>query len=388
MVFTTFNLIFFILLIALSRLTPKKLVSLLYVLAGIIFLYKYSFICLLLWIGVSLILIFHYGFKEYWIRTMGWLASILLLIIAFKLEINLKPTFSFEIMLLFIYNLARAWSLYRSFPAFSNKSPKINDIISYLWFPPILFSGPIERFEEFQKMHHGKKTVCFYSVTKYLLSAISNGIAAFVLIKIFNPLLFDFNKATLVYLLIYLVQASLLVAFQFIAWIHLVRAVCHMMGYNFSRPNFQKFLTAGGLIEFWISWNMSFTKFVRDYVFFPKNRIPTTKEFLARLVLAFTIYGPMHGISPNFFLWGLLQATGLIIQSSYRILRRRVYLFQVFEIAFPHILKIAITLSWLVITTPLLLPEGSTLYTNLWIKISDLIPAAIEIATNLLNSDW
>lgn len=386
MVFDSFNLIFFGILIIFSWIIPKSLLSILYISAGILFLSKYSTICLLLWVGVTTVLIFYYRFNKLQLRMIGWVLMVSLLVIAQHMNIKLETNFSFEIMLLFIYNMARAWSLLKSFPPGNQNSPSVSDVISFLWFPPILFSGPIERFEEFQNMHHQRRSICLFSVTKYFGSALIHGLAAYALIRIFNPTLFDFNKAELSHLIIYMIQASLLVVFQFIAWIHVVRGVCHLMGYNFSRPNFHNFLTAGGLLEFWIRWNMSFTKFIRDYIFFPQNRIPTIPEFIFRTFCAFTLYGPMHGINPSFFLWGILQAIGLMIQSSYRIACRRLVLFSTMDKIFFKPFKITLTLTLLVVTTPLLLPEGNSLYRNIWSRILQQSELLTELQATLSST--
>ncbi len=369
MIFDLFNIIFFLILIILKWILPRSLLAPCFLLLGILFIFKYSLVCLLLWVGVTLIIISYYVFMEWWKRLTAFLLTALLILGAQKIGLNLEPKFSFEIMLLFIYNMSRAWSLYRSFPAMPFFSPKVSDVVCYLWFPPLLFSGPLERFGEFRRLHYSSNKVSIFNVTWYLSSAIGNGLIALILLKAFDPILFDFNKAELPLLSLYMVQSSLLIVFQFISWIHFVRAVCHLMGYNFSKPNFQNFLSSGGLLQFWINWNMSFTRFIRDYVFFPLNRIPSMKEILIRIIMAFSFYGPMHGVSPAFFLWGLLQGVALLVQSFYRISSRRLRFIRIIDQFFLKIFKNGLTLGWLALTTPLLLPEGPVLYQQIYIKI-------------------
>ena len=369
MVFDLFNIAYFFFLIILKWVLPRSLLTPCFIFLGVLFIWKYSLVCLILWIGISSIIVTHYRFPEWWKRLSGYVITATLFLVAKKLNFNLATSFSFEIMLLFIYNMSRAWSLLRSFPAHSTFSPKIRDILSYLWFPPLLFSGPLERFGEFRRMHYDSSRVSIPSILWYLSSAVINGLIALILIKVFNPSLFDFANAKLPLLITYMIQASLVIVFQFISWIHLVRAVCHLMGYDFSKPNFKNFLFGGGLLQFWINWNMSFTRFIRDYIFFPVDRIPSMKEILIRILMAFSFYGPMHGVSKTFFLWGILQGLALLVQSCYRISHRRLKFMTIIDRLFLKIFKIGITLGWLVLTTPLLLPEGVTLYQQIYFEI-------------------
>ena len=77
----------------------------------------------------------------------------------------------------------------------------------------------------------------------------------------------------------------------------------------------------------------------------------------------------MHGVSKTFFLWGILQGLALLVQSCYRISHRRLKFMTIIDRLFLKIFKIGITLGWLVLTTPLLLPEGVTLYQQIYFEI-------------------
>ena len=147
-------------------------------------------------------------------RLSGYVITAILFLVAKKLSFNLAPSFSFEF--LFIYNIACS-DLSQPTHRFS----KIRDILSYLWFPPLLFSGPLERFGEFRRMHYDSSRVSILTILWYLSSAIINGLIAVILIKVFNPSLFDFANAKLPLLITYMIQASLVIVFQFISWIHL-----------------------------------------------------------------------------------------------------------------------------------------------------------------------
>jgi alginate O-acetyltransferase complex protein AlgI len=78
-------------------------------------------------------------------------------------------------------------------------------------------------------------------------------------------------------------------------------------------PNFNAPYAAENLADFWRRWHITFSNWLRDYLYFslPGKRV---KFFnYANLVITFVIGGLWHGPSWNFVLWGALHGFGLAV---------------------------------------------------------------------------
>lgn len=80
------------------------------------------------------------------------------------------------------------------------------------------------------------------------------------------------------------------------------------------KDNFDSPYRAADLAEFWRRWHISFSTWLRDYLFFalPGKRPGTSAPYL-NLVLTFTLGGLWHGASWTYVLWGLTHGAGLAL---------------------------------------------------------------------------
>jgi len=96
---------------------------------------------------------------------------------------------------------------------------------------------------------------------------------------------------------------------------------------NFNRPYLKPDITA-----FWQSWHMTLSNWARFYVFTPFSRWLLRKDWastvitvlLAQLV-TMTVIGLWHGVTLNFFIWGLWQALGLWLHKQWSDRTRKWY---------------------------------------------------------------
>jgi alginate O-acetyltransferase complex protein AlgI len=90
---------------------------------------------------------------------------------------------------------------------------------------------------------------------------------------------------------------------------------------NFNAPYISKSLT-----EFWRRWHITFSTWLRDYIFFsfvakwPRKRL----ALYAGLVITMLIGGLWHGLGWTFVIWGALHGVGLAIAHAFSEWRRRV----------------------------------------------------------------
>jgi alginate O-acetyltransferase complex protein AlgI len=79
---------------------------------------------------------------------------------------------------------------------------------------------------------------------------------------------------------------------------------------NFAAP-----LTRTSLSDFWRSWHISLTSWVRDYVYYPV--LMTLRNTEVALLATMLVIGVWHGPKLGWMLWGLHHATGLIVLSRW-----------------------------------------------------------------------
>jgi D-alanyl-lipoteichoic acid acyltransferase DltB (MBOAT superfamily) len=89
--------------------------------------------------------------------------------------------------------------------------------------------------------------------------------------------------------------------------------VAQLVGFKLP-DNFNCPYRSESLIEFWRRWHISFSTWLRDYIFFalPSSRRAKWRLYWNTLV-TFALGGIWHGMSWTFLFWGLLHGLGLAV---------------------------------------------------------------------------
>ncbi len=87
--------------------------------------------------------------------------------------------------------------------------------------------------------------------------------------------------------------------------------------------NFLSPYKATSIIDFWRSWHMTLSRFLRDYLYFPLggNRKGPARRYL-NLIVVMTIGGLWHGAGWTFVLWGFLHGVYLLVNHAWRAIGR------------------------------------------------------------------
>ena len=89
--------------------------------------------------------------------------------------------------------------------------------------------------------------------------------------------------------------------------------VAQLLGFQLP-DNFNSPYRSESLVEFWRRWHISFSTWLRDYIFFA---LPSSRRAKWRLywntIVTFALGGMWHGASWTFLIWGLLHGTGLAV---------------------------------------------------------------------------
>ena len=133
--------------------------------------------------------------------------------------------------------------------------------------------------------------------------------------------------------------------------------------------NFFSPYKAGNIIEFWRRWNITLSRFLRDFLYIPLggNRCGVPRRYL-NLLVTMLLGGLWHGASWTFVLWGGLHGLMLAVNHAWHALRRRAGLpigndpraVRVAACAFTFIM---VTSAWVLFRAPSFAAAGTMLTT-------------------------
>jgi len=190
----------------------------------------------------------------------------------------------------------------------------------YIMFFPQLVAGPIERahnmLHQFREKHefdsnrvaHGLQLI-FWGLYKKVV--VADTIAIYVN-SIYNN--YTHNKG------LTLIVATYAFAFQiycdFSGYSDIAVGTAKVLGFdltqNFNLPYFSKSIT-----EFWRRWHISFSTWLRDYLYIPLGGNRSGKIKMHRnLMITMLLGGLWHGASWSFVIWGFLNGIYLSIEKA------------------------------------------------------------------------
>lgn len=201
--------------------------------------------------------------------------------------------------------------------------PKILDYLAYVFYFPSYASGPLFSFCEFQPQlktspvveadHFGIFLKIIWGLSKLLVlgTCIHPLISSSLLTDGYRHGIFDFFVSLICsYLYFYL---------NFSGSMDVVLAASEWLGIKLPE-NFNQPFKALNISEFWRRWHITLGNFLRYIVFFPVqrklvSRFPQLKLHIpaVSMGLCMLLMGLWHGFEINFFIYGGLHATGLII---------------------------------------------------------------------------
>ncbi len=202
------------------------------------------------------------------------------------------------------------------------EKPSFVDFTLYVTFYPQLILGPIIRLKKFilqletlqPRLAENYKQI----FTRILIAFIQKNVLAANLFVIVSPIYrsnFDYSSTTIIvahclsYLALYLELSS---------YISIVISISQAYGIivpeSYNSPLFAK-----NIAERWSRWNMTYTYWVRDYLFWPLMRFFNTKWNINKkttalgLYLVFLFTGFWHKLELQFFVWANYHFIGFVI---------------------------------------------------------------------------
>jgi D-alanyl-lipoteichoic acid acyltransferase DltB (MBOAT superfamily) len=201
------------------------------------------------------------------------------------------------------------------------------DFATYVVFFPSLSAGPIDRAERFagdlKKDFILTQDETLLAGQRILIGSFKKFVIAdtLALIALNDALATQVHTAG--WMWIHLYAYTLQIYFDFSGYTDLAIGIARLVGIrlpeNFAAPYLKPNLT-----QFWNSWHMTLTQWIRSYFFNPFNRwirgfknLPLWSMLLLGQLATMSLIGLWHGITWNFVLWGAWHGLGLFLQNRW-----------------------------------------------------------------------
>ncbi|MCR5266966.1 MAG: MBOAT family protein [Lachnospiraceae bacterium] len=189
-------------------------------------------------------------------------------------------------------------------------------------FFPTITSGPIERAGHFlpqldtRQEFDYERTVC--GATLLLVGLVKKIVIADSLSKYVDGVYDHLHNAQGCSILIATLLFALQIYCDFSGYSDMAVGLGKLLGFdliqNFKQPYF-----ATSIREFWASWHISLSTWLKDYIYIPLggNRKGKFRRSV-NLIVTFLISGLWHGANWTFVLWGFIHGTAQVIENTVR----------------------------------------------------------------------
>ena len=198
---------------------------------------------------------------------------------------------------------------------------------TYVIFFPTLAAGPIDRAERFvkdlQKEFALKQDDLLLAGQRIALGLFKK----FVIADMLALIALNDTLATQVHsggwMWIHLYAYAFQIYFDFSGYTDIAIGIGYLVGVKLPE-NFLSPYTKPNITQFWNSWHITLTQWIRSYFFNPFNRwirryksIPAWTMILIGQLATMLLIGLWHGITWNFVLWGAWHGLGLFLQNRW-----------------------------------------------------------------------
>jgi alginate O-acetyltransferase complex protein AlgI len=233
------------------------------------------------------------------------------------------------------------------------KSFNFQDYCTFVLFFPQLVAGPIVHYREMMPQFHTvpcrfeAENVCV-GLTLLFFGLFKKVIFADQIALLVTPI-YDHAAAggrpSLLLAWIAAVGFTLQIYFDFSGYTDMALGLARLFGIRLP-PNFDSPLRASSIIDFWLRWHITLTRFLTAYIYNPLTlwltrrrlgqgkaglaaRSPTIGAFLTLLmfptIITMFVSGLWHGAGYGFVVWGLLHGLYLTINHGWRAVAARLW---------------------------------------------------------------
>jgi alginate O-acetyltransferase complex protein AlgI len=199
--------------------------------------------------------------------------------------------------------------------------------LSAVSFFPTLQSGPITRVSELIRQFaqrrpldraEGGRALFLIGLGLLKKACIADLLADYFVNRVFDtPELYSGAEV-----LVAVYAFSFQLYFDFSGYTDIARGSAQLLGIHLP-PNFDRPYRSANLTEFWRRWHISFSNWLRDYLYFSLPGKRTKVMPYVNLVITMLLGGLWHGLTWTFAIWGLLHGAGLAATRVYMVWRGR-----------------------------------------------------------------
>jgi D-alanyl-lipoteichoic acid acyltransferase DltB (MBOAT superfamily) len=195
------------------------------------------------------------------------------------------------------------------------------EFATYVVFFPSLAAGPIDRAERFAL--DLRKEFRLTQGQRFVIGLFKKFVLADTLVWIALNDALATQVRTTGWMWIVVYAYTFQIYFDFSGYTDIAIGIARLVGIklpeNFAAPYLKPNLT-----QFWNSWHMTLTQWIRSYFFNPFNRwlrgyrsIPGWTMILIGQLATMLVIGLWHGVTLNFIFWGLWHGLGLFLQNRW-----------------------------------------------------------------------
>ena len=230
-------------------------------------------------------------------------------------------------------------------------SPRVSELLSWLWFWPTLLVGPINRFQEFQRelsrrrwdpelLSRGARRILFGYAK---IAILGNWLGEFAL----GGYIQRIDSASWLFHYLSTLKYGLVLYVKFAGYSDLAIGTALLLGIRISE-NFNFPFLALSIRDFWTRWHISLSSWCNDYVYrsaFASFRSGATASILTMLVIGF-----WHEASLRYLLWGCWHGVGIAICSQWQTTRFSAYLNSGYQKQVWTAFSIVLTLNFVILS--------------------------------------
>jgi D-alanyl-lipoteichoic acid acyltransferase DltB (MBOAT superfamily) len=187
----------------------------------------------------------------------------------------------------------------------------------YVLFYPQLVAGPIERPQNLIHQFYERHSIQYDGIIAglklmlwgYFMKVVVADRLGIYVDYIFRDVAFHSRLALLTAVLFYSFQIYCDFAGYSLIAVGSAKAMGFTLSINFNRP-----YLALTLKDFWNRWNITLSRWFRDYLYYPLggSRVERSK-YIFNIIVVFILSGLWHGANWTFIVWGLLHGIYILV---------------------------------------------------------------------------
>ena len=206
-----------------------------------------------------------------------------------------------------------------------HRAPALQMAINYLIPFNMIAAGPIQAYDDFVAQPELPNSLTFRQTLAAAERIVFGLFKKFVLAVTVDRIFLTSFRAHGGYLFIEAQFYYIWLYLDFSAYTDIAIGIGSLLGVG-TPENFDRPYLARNIVDFWQRWHISLSLWVRRNLFLPiqlalVRRIQSNNQLFAASIaflISFLLVGVWHNVSYRWLLWGLIQASGLIVCNAYR----------------------------------------------------------------------